>query len=278
MGLARGDMTKYYDLAILWGDEKPSLRSVNKTGGIWAYGYPEYLRPNGWVALVDKDNQVLMMFRTSRVDGPYEFELETGKTRRRYFIKADKRTMKQPKGIILGSVRGWAASGTYRYFDKSTMKAVIVDDVSRFANKHPANATKKVRGTVFQIHAKGVPGMPRGHPESDLVDQYVHWLGDETRFGHNFIREEQLFVDLFDLTHWQLIEAKVKTDRETIRMAIGQLMDYKRFYSRIPSLAVLLASRPSAHCMKLLTDNRIAVIWKNPGGSFSTKRWQAEKN
>lgn len=77
---------------------------------------------------------------------------------------------------------------------------------------------------------------------------------------------------LFDLTHWQLIEAKVKTDRETIRLVIGQLMDYKRFYSRTPSLAVLLASKPSASCIKLLTDNGISVIWRNPKRGFSTKR------
>ena len=271
-------MTKYYDLAILWSSEKPSLRSVKKTGGIWVYGYPEYLHQNGWVALVTEDNQVRMIFRTSMVDGPNEFELENGKTKRRYFIKADMRTMKQPKQAVLESVRGWFAPGTFRYFDKSTMKAVIVGNTNRSTGKHPANDTQKVHGTIFQIHLKGVPGMSRGHPESDLVDEYVHWMGNEMRFGHNFIREEKLFVDLFDLTHWQLIEAKVATDRETIRMAIGQLMDYKRFYHRSPSLAVILASRPSVNCMKLLTDNRIAVIWKNPSGSFGTKRWQAEKS
>ena len=100
-------------------------------------------------------------------------------------------------------------------------------------------------------------------------------MNEHTRFGHNYIREAKLFVDLFDLTHWQLLEAKATTSREAIRMAIGQLRDYKRYYyGRHPSLAVLLSSRPSVGCIKLLTDNRIAVIWRTSGGSFSTRRWQ----
>jgi hypothetical protein len=107
------------------------------------------------------------------------------------------------------------------------------------------------------------------------VDQYVSWVNEDTRFGHNYLREAKLFVDLFDLTHWQLLEAKAATSREAIRMAIGQLRDYKRYYSgRHPSLAVLLSSHPSVSCIKLLTENRIAAIWRTPGGSFSARRWQ----
>jgi hypothetical protein len=123
----------------------------------------------------------------------------------------------------------------------------------------------------------GHAGIANSHddPEAKLIGEYVAWIGADARFGRNYIREAKLYVDLFDLTHWQLIEAKGSTSRESIRMAIGQLRDYRRFYpNRRPSLAVLLASRPKADCVKLLTDNLIAVIWKTPGGGFKTKRWQ----
>lgn len=92
---------------------------------------------------------------------------------------------------------------------------------------------------------------PHGHPEATLVNQYAKWLGDKVKFGHNRIREANLYVDLFDITHWQLIEAKVANNRETLRTAIGQLRDYKRFYHRSPTLAVLLGSRPAPDCKKV---------------------------
>jgi hypothetical protein len=142
--------------------------------------------------------------------------------------------------------------------------------------------TLKIRQTThqalsFDLIPQGIPGLPRNHPEATLVDQYVSWMGKTTRFGHNYIKEAKLFVDLFDLTHWRLIEAKVTTNREAIRMAIGQLRDYKRFYhGRHPSLAVLLPCRPSPSRIKLLTDNRIAAIWRTSRGSFSTRRWQEQ--
>jgi hypothetical protein len=85
-------------------------------------------------------------------------------------------------------------------------------------------------------------------------------------------------VDLFDQTHWQLIEAKATTSREAVRMAIGQLMDYRRYYDRHPSLAVLLSSHPTAACIELLTDNPLAAIWRPRLGNFRTRRWQGLKD
>jgi hypothetical protein len=214
------------------------------------------------------------MFKSSGIESPILITLANGEIQQGCFIKADKRTMRRPKQETLQSVRGWFAVGTFRYFDKATMKAVVVGSPPFSGGNSIRNKTDKVSGTVFRTYTQGIPGLPRGNPESNLVDQYVGWMGENTRYGHNFIREARLFVDLFDLTHWQLIEAKVATDRETIRMAIGQLMDYRRYYTRPPSLAVLLGSRPSTGCLRLLTDNHITVIWRNSNGSFRIQKWQ----
>jgi hypothetical protein len=58
-----------------------------------------------------------------------------------------------------------------------------------------------------------------------------------------------------------LIEAKSAAQRDSVRMAIGQLADYGR---AVPweKRAVLLPHRPSSDLEELLARERIAVIWK----------------
>ncbi|MGA2220127.1 MAG: hypothetical protein ABSG51_18725, partial [Terracidiphilus sp.] len=130
---------------------------------------------------------------------------------------------------------------------------------------------------AFRPHVHGIPGKPRNHPESILVNQYVSFMGAATKFGHNYLPVPGLFVDLFDQTHWQLIEAKAAVTRDKMRMALGQLEDYRRFYfSRHPSLAVLLPERPTSSCTELLIDNHVSVIWRTRNGSFRTLRWQTD--
>ena len=216
------------------------------------------------------------MFKAAAILGPRKVNLPDGKSRPNgYVIRADKKTMRQPPHSLKAPIRGWHAVGAFRYFNAAKMRAILIGDNFGLAGGYIDNLTDEVSGVHFRPHVQGIPGLPRRHPEATLVDQDVASLDQGARFGHNYIREAKLFVDLFDLTHWQLLEAKSTTSREATRMAIGQLRDYKRYYhGRHPSLAVLLSSRPTVACIKLLTDNRIAAIWRTPGGRFSTKRWQ----
>lgn len=79
--------------------------------------------------------------------------------------------------------------------------------------------------------------------------------------------EAQLFTDLFDKQLNLLIEAKGSVTRESIRMAIGQLFDYRRFITPTPRLAVLLPTRPRDDLVALLRTLRVAVIVRE-GDSF----------
>jgi hypothetical protein len=262
-------MPKFYDLAIRWNDRKSSIPRLRKAGGITVFGRPWYLRPGKQVAIVTKGNLIPLMFKVRAIEGLDE--------QNRYFIKGDKSTMDPLPSVLKLPIKGWYAIGAFRYFDAKTMKPVLIG--GKFGSRNYIDKdTAQVRGTVFRKHSVGIPGLPHSHPEAKLVEQYVQWIGEKTRFGHNYIRASRLFVDLFDLTHWQLLEAKVSTSREVVRMAIGQLRDYKRYFHRPPTLAVLLPTRPSVDCIKLLTDNRISVIWGNASGSFSTKRWQNQES
>lgn len=75
-----------------------------------------------------------------------------------------------------------------------------------------------------------------------------------------------LFSDLMDRTTNTLYEAKGSVERGAIRMAIGQLMDYRRFVEPRPRLAVLLPSRPRDDLRDLLTSVGVAIVWREGEG------------
>ncbi len=101
--------------------------------------------------------------------------------------------------------------------------------------------------------------------ESRLVREFVSHL--EAR-GHEVsgvvvaVGRELIRADLFDQTANVLYEAKAAADRLHIRMAIGQLLDYRRF---IPSdaLSVLVPVRPADDLCHLLFSLGIGVTWPN---------------
>ena len=269
-------MTEYYDLAIRWNEKKSAIHQIIKDGFVTVRNYPLHFRKGKRVAIVTRGNFIQLTFKAANIDGPKKLKLANGKVRENsYRIKADRKTCHQPVQIS-SPIKRWRAIGQFRYFDATTMKAVQIEPRSRSSGTYIDDHIQEISGTKFKPHTHGIPGKPRNHPEAQLVEQYVQWMGGKERFGHNYIRASHLYVDLFDKTYWQLIEAKASTNRESLRMALGQLRDYKRYYKKRPAtLAVLLPSRPSDDCVKLLTDNRISVIWRNPRDSFTTKRWQS---
>ena len=78
-----------------------------------------------------------------------------------------------------------------------------------------------------------------------------------------------LYCDVFDSSRKNLIEAKGTGAREAIRLAIGQLSDYRRFEPEGTRLAVLLERRARPDLERLLTAQGIAMIWKTEEGSFT---------
>lgn len=77
-----------------------------------------------------------------------------------------------------------------------------------------------------------------------------------------------LFTDLYDATTGTLVEAKGSGERNSIRMAIGQLADYKRFVDdgNPQHLAVLLPSPPRPDLRELLLSQGIELIYPSDDG------------
>lgn len=94
--------------------------------------------------------------------------------------------------------------------------------------------------------------------------------------GHNVSRlrivpsgeARPLFTDLWDATSGTLIEAKGTVDRTSIRMAIGQLADYRRFIDtdELKHLAVLLPTEPRPDLRELLASQGIELIFPEDDG------------
>lgn len=109
----------------------------------------------------------------------------------------------------------------------------------------------------------------RHRREAALQDRYQHHLID---LGHNVMTYRiptasgaVLATDLFDVTADELIEVKSSIDRETLRLALGQILDYERFIR--PKLRTLLVpERPAQEMVDLFSTLAIRVAWPHDDG------------
>jgi hypothetical protein len=110
--------------------------------------------------------------------------------------------------------------------------------------------------------------------EQKLVRAYRDYMATKgSTIARHLMRPDgevkPIFSDVFDATRHHLLEAKGTATREAIRMAIGQLADYRRFVVPTPARAVLLPERPRADLEALLTAEGISVVWQVESGSFA---------
>lgn len=108
--------------------------------------------------------------------------------------------------------------------------------------------------------------------EADLVRAYVDHVTtsglSKDIAGWRYAKTGGLIADLYDFTRDILIEAKASATREDVRMAVGQLLDYRRHQPVPNRVAVLLPNRPSAPIIDYLADLKIDLIYHTHGGEF----------
>ncbi len=110
--------------------------------------------------------------------------------------------------------------------------------------------------------------------EQSLVLAYTDHLRNK---GHRVTRHRYqprgsshtLVCDLFDKTDQVLYEAKGDVLRMSVRTAIGQLLDYRRFESSPISLAILLPREPAEDLVELIRSVPAAVVWRTKDGFAS---------
>ena len=117
--------------------------------------------------------------------------------------------------------------------------------------------------------------------ERTLVQAYKRWMGAK---GSTIVRllyripgtDIHINCDVWDKTRNNLLEAKGTVRRNDVRMAVGQLIDYRRLTNPAPSCAVLLPQRPHQDLADMLRTVGIAAVWRdgdafddNASGQFS---------
>ncbi|MEV5653736.1 hypothetical protein [Streptomyces sp. NPDC052291] len=109
--------------------------------------------------------------------------------------------------------------------------------------------------------------------EGELVKAFIAHLEAAGHKTHSFqftIAGEPgtLTPDLYDVNDHALYEAKGLTTRANVRMAIGQLADYRRHVPNNKSLrvAVLLPAAPTPDVKELLVEQKIGLVYQTDDG------------
>jgi len=106
--------------------------------------------------------------------------------------------------------------------------------------------------------------------EAKLVQQFIAW---SRRAGREYKRfrvvphgeGKPIFSDLYSKESNQLIEAKGSVSRDAIRMAIGQLFDYRRFAPAKTDLTILLPECPRPDLVELIKSAGMGMIHERNG-------------
>jgi hypothetical protein len=110
--------------------------------------------------------------------------------------------------------------------------------------------------------------------ELQLVYDFRDWLRDTRGLEATGLRipyrveARELRADLFITACRVLVEAKSTTAREAIRVALGQLLDYRRWIRPLPRLCVLVPNEPASDILELLHSFEIGCAWPEASGFY----------
>ena len=188
-----------------------------------------------------------------------------------------------------GMTRGGklAAEVWDRYASDEDKLAAIAAAVAGGIEPPTARPTEPARPQVIEAeveaqHAErfqvSVPDQVReaDRRESTLVLDYRDHLASQGRrvTRHLYPLHEggsPLACDLVDETEHVLYEAKGDLRRPSVRMAIGQLLDYRRFERTPMSIAVLLPRQPAQDLVDLICSVPASAVWRTTDGFASSQ-------
>ena len=160
----------------------------------------------------------------------------------------------------------------FRLLPVSVIPRSVVEQVGRSGispDPQSLQVPVEINSTEFYETAGAGPGSAVRR-ESQLVDDFI-----AAKPGHEFSRwaitlpneRTRLLTDIYDHGDRTLYEAKAISSRSHLRMAVGQLYDYRRHVD-VPDLrcAVLLPDRPTGDLVDLLHHAGLDVTYRTPVG------------
>jgi hypothetical protein len=139
--------------------------------------------------------------------------------------------------------------------------------------EHPTESSSRLldpeRHSGESVSRKASAAIPVQRREAELVQRFQAFLerhGHEVRrYGISIAGLRSLFpTDVFDKTAGVLYEAKGTASRNAIRLAIGQLFDYRRHIRPEPArLAILLPEAPEKDLRELIASVGISLVYED---------------
>lgn len=77
-----------------------------------------------------------------------------------------------------------------------------------------------------------------------------------------------LFTDLYDATDRMLYEAKSSVARYSLRLALGQILDYRRYLDTDIRTSILVPMEPQRDMLNLLDSYSVSTVWKGANNKF----------
>lgn len=138
-----------------------------------------------------------------------------------------------------------------------------------FAGDADVTVVDSEQNTVTEYELAPTTGRVAQRHEAQLVSQFEAWLrqrgGDPQRLRITIPGERhELVTDTYDAAAGILYEAKAKSDRATVRLAVGQLLDYLRFTSEA-SGCILLPDEPTHDVKRLIQSVGFGLVYRKLG-------------
>lgn len=123
---------------------------------------------------------------------------------------------------------------------------------------------------TFGAEHHAAPQELRTRHEAELQNAYWTYLvarGHELSSAYIRVDGQRLRLDLYDVTDHDLIEVKSTVDRNTIRLGLGQILDYARIM-KPQRRTLLLPAKPAEGLIDLLHDHDVRVVFRDENAGF----------
>lgn len=169
---------------------------------------------------------------------------------------------------------------TARIEDSDDLQDLLVaNDLIRLGPEAPRDALPRIiparrhETIFFTAELRALGSCARERREGLLQSEYQAYLEESDHEVCTYeipIDGVWLETDLYVVDTDELIEVKSSVDRVTMRLALGQILDYARIVK--PSIkTVLVPDEPVASLRDLFFDHGVRLIWRDGKGGFTVR-------
>ena len=159
------------------------------------------------------------------------------------------------------------------YAEAATIRGQLQEGIIQPARTEPTMEDVDIEQQhteTFMVSPSAEP-RPAVRAEQKLVRQYRDYMAAKgivvRRKRYRPVGEVRpIYSDAWVEDRQALIEAKNSDSRDAIRLAIGQLYDYRRFHRPPVHLAILLPYEPNAERLDLLRSADVEAVWPHKPG------------